>query len=264
LPVALRFFGLGVPPSPFQACPPGLASLAIAASPDTTPQERPYTSLSVYDPAVDLGIGYLRPTDDARASWSWTDSVALPLFRQAGGDPYAWIVRGWVVSSGGDEVTPLEVEARVETDYENASFVVLRAPEADGWTRIRYATGDSGIAWTHACFFSRGPAALEVVRWEDRFMSPDVSPLYFRFPGPHALQASPGENGARLQAIDGRAGGYALHPLEVAGDWMRVEAVVPSDYCAEADAPPATRTEGWIRWRDDAVGPRVWYFTRGC
>jgi hypothetical protein len=67
----------------------------------------------------------------------------------------------------------------------------------------------------------------------------------------------------------GDPGDYILWPLERSGDWMRVRAVTPSDYCAE---PPSPREDTlWIRWAAPASypstggwRPRVWYFTRGC
>ena len=60
----------------------------------------------------------------------------------------------------------------------------------------------------------------------------------------------------------GPPGDYILWPLERAGDWMRVRAVTPSDYCAD---PPAPREDTlWIRWRGASGRPRVWFFTRGC
>jgi hypothetical protein len=45
---------------------------------------------------------------------------------------------------------------------------------------------------------------------------------------------------------------------------MHVLVKQPSDYCAEPGAVKVKAHEGWVRWRSPALGPIVWYHTRGC
>jgi hypothetical protein len=45
---------------------------------------------------------------------------------------------------------------------------------------------------------------------------------------------------------------------------MHVLVKQPSDYCAEPGAVKVKAHEGWARWRSPALGPIVWYHTRGC
>ncbi|HEY7493325.1 MAG TPA: hypothetical protein VIH59_19705 [Candidatus Tectomicrobia bacterium] len=153
----------------------------------------------------------------------------------------------------------------VETEYESPSMLVYEA-RPDGWYRLRYApgVGADGTAWTHQCFFKLGTIPIGFERWEERFLSQAISPLYFRTRVRHALRAAPGISAPRLQWIPAAPEQYHLKALEVRGDWMQVRVTEPSDYCAGPDAP-ATRTyTGWIQWRDTASGPWLWYYTRGC
>lgn len=133
----------------------------------------------------------------------------------------------------------------VETGYETASWIALEAAE-NGWVRLRLldpgAAGD-GTAWAVACHLSASDPPLVVTRWAEALAAP--GPVFFRRTGWSDHDAM-------------------LEPLELRGDWMRVRVTRPSTYCV-TDPPPDLRVdEGWIRWRDDAMGPWVWTFTRGC
>jgi hypothetical protein len=57
---------------------------------------------------------------------------------------------------------------------------------------------------------------------------------------------------------------YIMHAKQVQGEWMQVELVTPSDYCADADTIRYRRETVWIRFLDANRRPRVWYYTRGC
>ncbi|MSR36187.1 MAG: hypothetical protein EXR95_06015 [Gemmatimonadetes bacterium] len=85
-------------------------------------------------------------------------------------------------------------------------------------------------------------------------------PLFFALP-PDSFRFHVAPDGADERfAIEREQ--YILWPLEQSGDWMRVRAVSPSDYCA---APGAARQDTlWIRWRAETGRPRVWFYTRGC
>jgi hypothetical protein len=147
----------------------------------------------------------------------------------------------------------------VETEYEATSFIVLDARD-EGWLRIRYARPTDerdGTAWVHACHLARESLAYE--SWEERLLSDEISPLYFRDRAAHALRGDPDAASDELARIEGD---YHLEPLEIRGNWMRVRFKQPSDHCAD---PERVRSvEGWIRWRSAARGPLVWYYTRGC
>ena len=159
-----------------------------------------------------------------RASTFWWGGghVSLPLHEQAGAEPWGWF--------------------------------------ADGWLRLRYSRPSDdrdGTAWVHRCHLTREGLAFEP--WEERFLSDEVSPLYFRDRAPRLLHAGPDDEAEEIAQIDGD---YHLEPLEFQGDWMRVRLMTPSDYCVEPDE--VRIEEDWIRWRSAERGPLVWYYTRGC
>jgi hypothetical protein len=248
-----------------QTCPSPEAARSWV--PSDAPPEQPYAPQWVSGQEgsrVPLGSGHvhLNPEgpypDLPPGAYDWLSSLVLPLFAEAGGDPFAWILEGWIVSGAGDPVA-LSRNGLIETGYEELSFAVLE--RADSWLRIRYDQGedDSGLAWVPDCALSEGPVALVYTPWSEWLVSDRISPLFFRSEEPGSLFEAPGADTAVLSDI---AGDYHLEPQEVRGDWMRVILKMPSDYC-EFDIEPATR-EGWIRWSEPERGPRVWYYTRGC
>jgi imidazolonepropionase-like amidohydrolase len=246
----------GGQPSPCAAADLASIPSSLRAEP---PARQPYEPLRGDAPELDLGIGHLRAGDEIGPAWLTT--VTLPLFERPQTSPSAWLANGWVQPSTGPR-RPLGLAGLVETGYEHPTFIVFEE-RPDGWVRLRVAAGAAGVVWTHACFFDRSPARLAVERWDTLFLSQEVSPLFFRTQGRHALRRQPADDAERLRWIPDAAREYAIHPLEVRDDWMRVELSVPSDYCAEP-GNPAEKVEGWIRWRDDARGPWLWHYTRGC
>ena len=93
--------------------------------------------------------------------------------------------------------------------------------------------------------------------WED--VLPGL-PLFFALP-PDSFRFHAAPDGPE-ESFPVEYDEYILWPLEVQGDWMRVRAVTPSDYCAEPTSPRQDTL--WIRWRGEPNGPRVWFYTRGC
>ena len=88
--------------------------------------------------------------------------------------------------------------------------------------------------------------------------------MFFR-PGITAdFYAAP--RGARYPVIlpGGDEPDYIMHPKQVRGEWMQVEVVTPSDYCADDDTMKGKKEVVWIRFLDPTHRPRVWYYTRGC
>ena len=236
---------------------PALGALVPPPVPPGAPTDAAYDPLRGFDPDVDLGIGYLTSSDREDIG---PKAVRLPLFRDAGGTPFAWILDGWLVPEG-REPRALGAAGLVETGYEIPSLIVFAA-RADGWVRVRFAAGGGGVAWTNGCFFGLGNHRLEVRRWDRRFLADPQAPLYFRREARHALRDGPSESAGRVGEVPAGPTTYALYPREVRGDWMRVEMSEPSDYCADP-APDVPRVEGWVRWRDRGA-LQLWYFTRGC
>jgi hypothetical protein len=242
---------------------PTLVGLELPTVPDTAPAIQTYDRLIPYGGTrLNLGVGHLVPSGDRPSSWR--DALRLPLFHLPGMKQFAWISGGWAYEMETQVLRPLGTKGLVETGYEDPSFIVYEV--RGDWLRFRYAAGegDEGTAWTHRCFLRASPAPLTMQRWEELFQSDEISPLYFRTGAVHALRELPDTLAVPVKWIPSDENLYHLDPLEVAGDWMRVRVVQPSDYCTGPEAVEAVTHEGWVRWRDDDIGPRLWYYTRGC
>jgi len=234
--------------------------------PGSPPPEEAYETLgsrAVPFGDVPIGVGHLHLgaenaiLDLPPGEYDWLGRVELPLSLRPGAAPWAWIARGWIVPDGAVPV-PLSRRALLETGYEEVSFVVVEGPSG-GWFRIRFADGDDGTAWVPECALRESPVRLDFTNWGEWLLSGSISPLYVPPGRAESLRSGPSEMSPLMVDIEGD---HVLEPLELSGDWMRVRLRQPSDYCAPDVA--ATTQEGWIRWYDEGLGPRVWYFTRGC
>ena len=235
--------------------------------PAEAPPARPYETLRVTGTrgeSVPLGVGHVHYSDQNPAvdlppgANDWLQGLAFPLSSARDDDPFGWIVEGWILAGG--TPVPLSRSSLVETGYEEASFVVFET-HPDGWLRLRYdeIDGRVGTAWIPTCALAEGPVLLEFTEWSTWLLRETISPLFFRSGSPGGLRSGPSTEAIELPDI---ADDYILEPLEVQGEWMRVTVKEPSDYC-EFDLE-SSRREGWVRWHDQARGPRLWYFTRGC
>jgi len=244
------------------ACDPALLATSPGQGLAWNPQT-PYET--IYDWAgerseVNLGIGHVRGA--GRFLWSGRE-VHLPLHVEPDGVIWGWFANGWLLEDEGPDAEPRQIgsEGMVETEYEATSLIVLDV-RPDGWLRIRYgrpSAGKDGTAWLHRCHLERETLVME--RWEDRFLSNEISPLFFRSDDPRKLLSRPDDDAHRLLWI---ANDYHLEPLGFKGDWMQVLVKQPSDYCGDPNEVRPKTFEGWVRWRAPDRGPLVWYHTRGC
>jgi hypothetical protein len=145
----------------------------------------------------------------------------------------------------------------LEFGYEEVGLPLLER-RADGWLRVMLGEDDAGSVVSG---WIAGKEGVGITLWEERFAD---TPLFFALPSDSTLRfhASPDGPVESFPLPAGEPGDYVLWPLETRGDWMRVRAVTPSDYCFEPRAPRVDTL--WIRWREAGGEPRVWYFTRGC
>lgn len=209
-----------------------------------------------------LGVGYLKAVEGAvmvSSGFEWLQQLILPLYREAGGRPAAWLARGWLAQPGGRQWTwtELEVGGWISTGYDApAGFVVLEIRDG-GWFRFRYAapTGEAdGTAWAHESHLTLGDVELSLTRWEAHFLAEDL-PTFFRAPGRYAVRRAPTDSSDVLHWLETRereSPEYSVEPLQIEGDWMRVRAQWPGGWCGETVQRTA---EGWIRWRASDKGP---------
>jgi hypothetical protein len=149
----------------------------------------------------------------------------------------------------------------VEYGYEE-SGLPLDSIAADGrWARVIYGYAPDGSALL-------GWAALEGVEhvlWRDWL---PTRAAFFLEPGAALLADRPDGavidlDLARTSAAPPHDYDYHLEPDSVAGDWLRLRVVTPSDACG---LQPVDRREvvGWTRYIDERGRPLVWFFSRGC
>jgi hypothetical protein len=147
----------------------------------------------------------------------------------------------------------LDAPGALEFGYEEIGLPLLEDAEQGRWRVYLGTRGGAPVSgWVAA------QSGRTRTRWEE--LLPTL-PLFFVVPRDsirfHAAQDGPAVPFAMAAPDD-----YILWPVETSGDWMRVRAVTPSDYCFD---PPSPREDTlWIRWRAESGNPRVWFFTRGC
>jgi hypothetical protein len=218
---------------------------------------------------ADIGIGHLRPRDlsfldseDWASSPSldanWLQSVALPIYAEPGGEPWGWLVNGWLIPNGGEPLAIGRDAAflMLHTYYALFSFPVMELRE-DGWFRFQYTP--AGTAWAHRDHLGVGDLDLTLEVWEDRFL--ETGWVEFRNHGvSQPLRPSPSGD----TSIDTLIGPESfIEPLAFDGDWMQVRVTQPTDGCTFL--PGARSLEGWMRWRSQEDGASlVWYPPKGC
>ena len=202
---------------------------------------------------LDPGIAVVSPRGGAAR-----DSLAL--FLSTAED----VIWGWFKRdlSGSDDMpfvlwAPIALRPNIlEISYEESGLPVDSiAPD-----RVRVLLGwDDEDRMRRA--WVRLDSTVELQRWGAVLAQ---SPLFFR-PGVSAdFFAAP--RGARYPVVlpGGEEPDYIMHPKRVSGQWMQVEVVTPSDYCADEEGPRRRKETVWIRFLDQLSRPRVWYYTRGC
>jgi hypothetical protein len=211
-----------------------------------------YEPLRGDDPDLALGVGHVRPAREEDRD-DWPRRLWLPVFAAPGGELKLWLTPGSV-----------GFDALVETGYETASFIALRA-RTDGWVEIRFGGPlASGAGWVHRCHLDAATPRLEYEPWDQLFASESASPLYFRSWSTRFLRAAPSTSGEIRTRIPADPNRYGIQPLEFRGDWARVRVSIPSDFCADPKPSRTAVHEGWILWRTRERGPAVWFYTRGC
>jgi len=219
-------------------------------------------------PTDELGVGHLRPSDltaaealqtlsDRYTGASWLQATAFPIYVEAEGQHWGWIVNGWLVPNGQSPIA-LGRDASflmLQTYADLFSFPVTEIRD-DGWFQFKYTS--AGTAWAHIGHLNVGRVDLAVERWEDRFL--DVERVQFR---QHGLSRPLRAVAANDEEILGLIGPDSLiEPIAFDGDWMQVRVTQPVDGC---ETLPGSRTqEGWMRWRDVDNRSLIWYPPEGC
>jgi len=258
-----------------QICP----ELPTKASPDASDRAfidawqqvaQPYSArYAVADGAEpDYGIGYLA-LDFSNGDWAgyydWLLTIQLPLWQEPDpGSFYGWAHSGQVHPIAADSY-PISGVGLVETEYELSNLIVLEAV-GTGWYRIRLGAADDEpdlAVWTHSCHLGLGEHAMEFRAWE-QFLIEHGDWLHFREQVTHTLREGPDLASDRVTLI---GLDHKLELQEIVGDWMRVKVEQPDLSCLGEPRGSESETtihEGWVKWRDENIGPWTWVYTRGC
>lgn len=213
-------------------------------------------------PNADLGVAHLRPDPlpigGTSQQANWLRGVALPIYASAEGDHWGWLVNGWLIPNGynpiavGRDATFFMVEA-----YDQVySFPVLEIRE-DGWFSFQYTP--AGTAWAHTSQLDIGPTELTLESWD----SPLAAATYVKFRRhgiSQSLREAPDGNSTMVSLVSPNS---LIEPLEVDGDWVRVQVTQPATACAPRAG--ANQEEGWLRWRgSEAENLLVWFNPNRC
>jgi hypothetical protein len=240
------------------AAPSPAAAPVVAAPRWHVVSWEPYAGV---DPA-DLGVGvaYLTHAEDKGAP-TGTDTL---LLRSSPNDTSS-AIGAMLFTVGTNGVTQYSIAALdslrpnlVEHGYEE-SGVPFDSVDASG----RWVRGILGFAPDSAArvgWIDTGRRGVGLIRWAQQLAD---RPIYFPRPEAAAFFAAP-DSTTRVATPRGGDDGYAIHPIDARGPWLRVKVVTPSDNCAESDSVPHRTRTVWIRYLDDRGRPNVWYYARGC
>jgi hypothetical protein len=89
------------------------------------------------------------------------------------------------------------------------------------------------------------------------FISSESVEFYNKPFGERVNIEMPGATGKANNDMD-----FVMYPLEILGNWMKVEIVTPNDHCEENIH--AKHYIRWINFLDKRGRPLVWYYPRGC
>lgn len=207
-----------------------------------------------------LGRGHLLVINGDEYYYDWMTRIKLPLWNKPGEDFYGWTHSGLVTPENDIFAFALTGAGMVETGYEHLTFTVLESTE-DGWFRLQLKPGKAGSKWTHRCHLQLGEARLQFEDWEE-FILQNGESLHFRDKVTHVLRSEPGTQSKMLTRI---SLDHKLNLLVIKGDWMRVRVHQPSWSCEDADKEFTGSTHvGWVKWKDELLGPWVWINSGGC
>jgi hypothetical protein len=214
----------------------------------------------------DRGVGVVAFSPDTPAQGVWADTMLLharPAESSATVGRYIFCATGehawaFILETGAGDA----VGNSLEFEYEYEGLPIDSVLPDGTWARTLYARSADG-SWLRG--WTPVGEQQELVFWRELLPQ---RPLFYSDEAEIDLRVRPGDARldfplVRLGAEYDRRLDYILYPDSVAGDWLRVRVVTPSDACVFP--PPAVRdTTAWIRFLDADGRPLVWYFARGC
>jgi hypothetical protein len=208
----------------------------------TSEQEEPRLSMSDGSP---LGIGTLRPRDGSIGQW--LNKTQIVLFDRPQGQEIGKLDQGVLKRNGQPDqiltVAPLDA-------YYAANVFPVFAKQKNEWFHIRYqiSQGSNGTAWIKASQFQKGGMPLDYVSWQEYIM--DVQSPIEPIGENQYIYQNPTTRSKSLTTLKA---GYAIQPLKIYGDWLKVKYSFNVQACdGEEEATKKTKIfTGWTRWRKD-------------
>jgi hypothetical protein len=242
---------------------------AEGADPDALPDTATFVAFEAagvpsWTPMRERGIGIVHFDPGPGLSGRAADTLRVRAERDASSPVIARLIADSMALYR-FEAAPelLDAPGALEFGYEEVGLPVLDASdERESVVYLGTRAGEPVTGWATTV-----PGYTARTLWEELLPS---LPLFFVVPpdsvrfheapdGPLGAFTLPPPPPGQDPAYPGD---YVFWPLEQRGDWIRVRAVTPSDYCADPPAPLEDTL--WIRWREPSGNPRVWFFTRGC
>lgn len=209
------------------------------------------TSLLVF--SKDKGIGIFYASDSGK--------VHVNIYEK--NNPESRLLGVFVSEHLGDGQTACSVQVKnmktdnlIEFEYEKLGLPLRGI--SDNWLNVIYGYDKSGNVLTG---WIEQSVATDYFLWKDYLKS---VMLFFESTDRINFFDTPNGNKVefKLQPSQNFKYDYIMKPVELHGDWMKVEVTSPSNYC---DTPEIKETkELWIKYLDKSGRPLVWYFTRGC
>lgn len=214
-----------------------------------------------------LGEGRLKVSDIEKNYYDWEKHVILPLWDDAGGTFYGWLKDAHIIPSDKSEMKDLTGAGMVEADYEHLNLVVLKSNK-EGWLQLQLTPGRDGSKWTHRCHLALGEARLEFEPWE-AFVIKKGEWLQIRTGLHQPLMPEPSFN-RRSDTLALLSPDQKFSLVVMKDDWIMIETRLQKDACATSISGVSNTNDktaiqrGWIKWKDDFLGPTVWVSKGEC
>lgn len=196
----------------------------------------------------------------------WGTGFNFPVFSQADDKAFlAWLVDGRYVQ--GETISAFEITSLPEIGYEVNSFTVLEMHADTGWMKLQFKLLNEKQwrnVWTNNRYLKKSKTPLGFMPW-GAFLK--QKSIFFRTQNKagYSLRSAPDAESKTLKLIKGNAEAYTIDVLEIKDDWMKINYYSPAcGTCLEITCDTKTVITGWIKWRQESLGPKLWFYSRGC
>lgn len=196
----------------------------------------------------------------------WGAGFNFPVFSHADDNDFlAWVVDGRYVQ--GETVSAFEITSLPEVGYEVNAFTVLEMQADTGWMKLQFKLQNENPwrnVWTNSRYLKQSKTPLGFMSWGELLKRESI---FFRTPKKegYSLKSTPNKDSSTLALIKGDSDAYTINVQEIKADWMKIHYYIPAcGTCLETICDTKNMITGWVRWRQEGIGPRLWFHSRGC